>query len=85
MSNAGERGVITKEMKFNTIEREVIFLKAVKELIDEMVNFEIGEVIGSDPHSQFQFRTMTHQKYFNIILVDFLSCSDKKVLGEQSS
>lgn len=72
-------------MKFNTIEREVIFLKAVKELIDEMVNFEIGEVIGSDPHSQFQFRTMTHQKFFNIILVDFLSCSDKKVLGEQSS
>ena len=72
-------------MKFNTTEREVIFLKAVKELIDEMVNFEIGEIIGNDPHSQFQFSSMIHRKFFNIILVDFLSCSDKKVLGEQSS
>ena len=72
-------------MKFNDTEREVIFLKAVKELIDEMVNFEIGKVIGSDPHSQFQFRSMTHRKFFNIILVDFLSRSDKKVIGEQSS
>ena len=72
-------------MKFNATEREVIFLKAVKELIDEMVNFEIGKVIGSNPHSRFQFCSMTHRKFFNIILVDFLSCSDKKVLGEQSS
>lgn len=72
-------------MKFNSTEREIIFLKAVKELIDEMVNFEIGELIGNDPHSQFQFSSMTHRKFFNIILVDFLSCSDKKVIGEQSS
>lgn len=72
-------------MKFNSTEREVIFLKAVKELIDEMVNFEIGKIIGTDPHSQFQFCSMTHRKFFNIILVDFLSCSDRKVLGEQSS
>lgn len=72
-------------MKFNDTEREIIFLKAVKELIDEMVNFEIGNVIGCDPHSQFQFSSMTHQKFFNIILVDFLSCSDKNVLGEQST
>ncbi len=72
-------------MTYNDTEREVIFLKAAKELIDEMVNFEIGYIIGSDPHSQFQFSSMTHQKYFNIILVDFLSCSDKNVLGEQST
>ena len=72
-------------MKFNSTEREIIFLKAVKELIDEMVNFEIGELIGNDPHSQFQFSSMTHRKFFNIILVDFLSCSDKKIIGEQSS
>jgi len=72
-------------MKFNDTEREVIFIKAVKELIDEMVNLEIGNIIGSDPHSQFQFSSMTHRKFFNIILVDFLSCSDKNVLGEQST
>ncbi len=73
------------EMKFTDTEREVIIIKAVKELIDEMVNFEIGNVIGNDPYSQFQFSSRPHKKFFNIILVDFLSCSDKKVLGEQST
>ncbi len=70
---------------FTETEREVIFIKAIKELIDEMVNFEIGNVIGDEPHSQFQFSSMTHIRFFNIILVDFLSCSDKKVVGEQST
>lgn len=66
------------EMKFTDTEREVIIIKAVKELIDEMVNFEIGNVIGNDPYSQFQFSSRTHKNFFNIILVDFLSCSDKR-------
>lgn len=72
-------------MKFSKIEKEVIFLKAIKELIDEMVNYELVKLLGSDPHSQVHFNSMTHLKYFNIILLDFLSCSDKKVLGEQLS
>ena len=55
------------------------------ELIDSVVNCEVLNLSGDDPHSEAHFRTMTHQKYFNIILLDFLSCSDKKVLGEQQS
>lgn len=72
-------------MKFNDTEEEVIFLKAITELIDSMVNYEIIDLLGNDPDSEIRFKSMTHQKYFNIILLDFLSCPDKKVLGEQQS
>lgn len=72
-------------MIFSPIEREVIFLKAIEELIDSMVNYEVLSITGVSPHSEIRFKSTTHQKYFNIILVDFLSCSDKKVIGEQLS
>ena len=72
-------------MKFSDIETEVIFRKAIKELIDNMVNYEIIMLLGDDPYSEIRFKSTTHQKYFNIILLDFLSCSDKKVLGVQCS
>ncbi|MEH1959122.1 MAG: hypothetical protein V7L05_04375 [Nostoc sp.] len=72
-------------MNFSNTEREVIFLKAVKEFIDEMVNYEVFDLNGSDPESQIMFHSITHQRFFNIILVDFLSRSDKKVIGEQQS
>lgn len=72
-------------MKFNKIETEVIFLKAIKELIDDMVNYEVIRLLGDDPHSEIRFNSTTHKKYFNIILLDFLSCSDKKVLGTKLS
>jgi len=72
-------------MNFSSVEREVIFLKAVKELIHEMVNYEVFDLTGSDSESQIMFHSITHQRFFNIILVDFLSCSDKKVIGEQQS
>ncbi len=60
------------------IEREVVLLKAVKELIDEMVNFEVLELAGTDPESEIHFKSMTHRKFFSIMLVDFLSRTDKK-------
>ena len=72
-------------MKFNDAEKEIIFLKAITELIDNMVNNEVIKLGRDDPHSMVQFKSMTHSKYFNIILLDLLSCSDKKVLGEQLS
>lgn len=72
-------------MTFAPIEKEVIILKAVTELIDSMVNFEVFSLYGNDPHTSIGFQTMTHQKYFNIILLDFLSCFDEKVLGKKQS
>jgi hypothetical protein len=72
-------------MKFNNTEKEVIFLKAINELIDSMVNYEVLDLHGQNPDASIVFRTRTHQKFFNIILLDFLSCSDRKLLGEQLS
>jgi len=72
-------------MTFTEIEKEIIFLKAIQELIDEMVNYEVLHVSIKDPDSSVMFKTLTHQKFFNIILVDFLSQSDKNVMGEKLS
>ena len=72
-------------MKFTATEKEVIILKAITELIDSMVNFEVFSLYGNDPHTSIGFQTMTHQQYFNIILLDFLSCFDEKVLGKKKS
>ena len=72
-------------MTFTDIEKEIIFLKAVQELIDEMVNYEVLEVTGNDPGSEIRFKSLIHQRFFNIILVDFLSQSDKNVMGEKLS
>ena len=72
-------------MEYSEAEKEIIFLNAVQELIDGMVNYEVLELIGEDPHSEIRFKSLTHQKYFNIILVGFLSLSEKEVIGEQLS
>jgi hypothetical protein len=72
-------------MKLIGIEQEIVILKAVNELIDSMVNFEILSLLGDDPNSEIVFRTPTNQKYFNIILVDFLSCTDDKGPIEKTS
>lgn len=72
-------------MKFSNTEKEIIFLKAIEELIVNMVNYEVLKLLGNNPNSEVRFNSMTHKKYFNIILLDFLSCSDKKILGEQLS
>jgi hypothetical protein len=42
------------------VEEEVVVLRAVKELVDSMVNFELLSVIGEDPHSQVLFKSDTH-------------------------
>lgn len=67
------------------IEEEVILLKAVWELIASMVNFEMLKVYGNDPDSNVLFNTMTHQRFFNIVLVDFLSRTDKRAFIKQTS
>jgi len=72
-------------MGFSDIEQEVVLLKAINELINSMVNFEVLTLYGSDPDSEIQFKTMTHQRFFNIILVDFLSSTDKGAPTMQTS
>lgn len=62
-----------KKAAYKSIEEEVVFLKSAYDLINEMVNYEMVKLLGDDPHSEIRFNSMTHQKYFNIILLDFLS------------
>ena len=62
--------------KRSGIEREVIILEAVTELIDSIVNPKILLFIEGDPNSEVQFNSYAHQKLFCIYLVDFLSCTD---------
>ncbi|MRK21953.1 hypothetical protein [Pseudomonas sp. JG-B] len=59
----------------NNVEREVIYLLAVVDLIRSMVNramFDVGE--GDD--TNIFFRTSAHHSLFAIALVDFLSMTD---------
>lgn len=72
-------------MLFTNTELEAINLKAIVEAIDSMVNYEIIEIRGIDPESEVYFRSITHQKYFYIILVDFLSYFDKTLTDKQNS
>ena len=72
-------------IKSSGIEQEIIILKAAKELIDSMVNFSLMSLEGNDPDSNILFKEYTHQRFFNIILVDFLSRTDKKGPIKQTS
>ena len=72
-------------MNFSKVEKEIIYLKAIAEIIDEMVNFEVFDLLGKDPNSQISFNSATHRRYFNIVLLDFLSPSDPRVVGEKKS
>ena len=60
-------------MKYNVTEQEIIVLKAVWDMIDEMVNYEIFEPLPNTKDTELKFNSRTHKKYFNIQLVDFLS------------
>lgn len=72
-------------MNFNRAEHEVIGLKAIIETIDSMINFEIFELKGYSPDTEVYFYSTTHQKYFYIILVDFLSKMDEKLSGKRKT
>jgi hypothetical protein len=72
-------------MELTPIEQEVIVLKAAIESIGTMVNHELLRVSRGAHGDQAIFKTALHQKFFNIILVDFLSKSAEKVTGQKLS
>jgi len=61
-----------KEELLTSEEKEVLVLKATLEPINSMVNYTMLDLHHSDPDSSILFKTETHQKYFNILLLDFL-------------
>ncbi|MCU7827987.1 MAG: hypothetical protein KZQ85_02865 [Candidatus Thiodiazotropha sp. (ex Myrtea sp. 'scaly one' KF741663)] len=60
------------------IEQEVIILRNVYDHIGEMVNFSLMDIQGRDPNSMIMFKDMNQRKLFFILLVDFLSVTDKR-------
>lgn len=67
---------MVNNMSLTVIEEEVVILKAIYELINSMVNFEMFSLSGVDPDSQAIIKSSTHQRLFNIFLVDLLSSTD---------
>ncbi len=66
---------------YSKTEVEVIFLRVITDLIDSMVNLSLFEVVGESPTANILFYASPHQKLFNILLVDLLSDSDKRLVG----
>lgn len=58
---------------YTDLEREVIVLKAMTEMIDGMVNYEIFGRLKRTRNMNLMFNTITHQRLFNVLLVDMLS------------
>ncbi len=67
------------EPRFNEIEKEVVFLFAVFEIVNSMVNHVMLRISGSDPDCEVVFASDEHRRLFNILLVDFLSRTDEKL------
>lgn len=67
------------DYRLSEVETEVVLLKAVNEIIDSIVNFEVLRIVGKDPDSEIRFQSTTHRRFFNIVLVDFLSTTDEQI------
>lgn len=61
------------EHSYTDLEREVIVLKAATDLIDDMVNYEMFMEFPRTGDMNLRFSTATHQRLFNVLLVDMLS------------
>lgn len=73
------------EISFNEQEQEVIRLKHIIETLDLILNHKVLELRGNDPDTTIYFHTAIHQKYFYIILLDFLSKPAQELIGENLS
>lgn len=72
-SSRKARVTFEESLCLTPLEKEVITLKAVLDMINNMVNHETMLFTFNDPDSSVMFKTMTHKAYFNILLVDLLS------------
>lgn len=78
------KDTIEDTLNLTPLEQEIITLKAVLDMIGDMVNYEIMKIYFTDPDSSVMFKTMTHMAFFNIILVDLLSKPSEFFVGDES-
>ena len=72
-------------MKFSDIEREVVSLWIVSGSLDSMANHALLHLTGADGAKEVYFESPTHQKLFNILLLDFLEKVDDTLTGKKGS
>ncbi len=73
-----------KEKLFTEHEFEAIYLKAAIDSLDSILSSELLELRGINPDSEVYFHQKTHQKYFYILLIDFISKKgDDTLIGEK--
>lgn len=60
-------------MHFTKTEQEVMVLKAIWQMINDMVNYEVFAKLRRTDEAQLAFNSRTGQRLFNVLLVDFLS------------
>jgi hypothetical protein len=68
---------MSSSLSLSEIEKEIIVLKAVSEIIDSIINYEILEISGN-LDANIRFHSSTHAKFFNLVMVDLLSKTDEK-------
>lgn len=66
------------------VEHELISLKIIVDTLNNMINREVLDLWGEE-EVEIRFQSFTHLKYFNIILLDFLSEIDADLIGEKKS
>ena len=76
---------MSREEQFTPVEKEVVLLKAIYDLVGSIVNFEMLSLIGEDPRSQVLFKSDIHNRFFNVLFVDFLSQTDSRNPFKQTS
>lgn len=66
-------GSMTDREPYTKLEQEVVVLRAVWDMIDGMVNYEIFEKEHATDNAQLFFKSNSTGQLFNILLADFLS------------
>ena len=64
-------------LSLNKTEKEILTLKSVFDLINDLVNYNMMSLSHHDPHSEIRFKSDIHQKFFYVKLMDFLSDGHK--------
>ena len=64
-------------LSLNQTEKEILTLKSVFDLINDLVNYNMMRLSHQNPNSEICFKSDVHQKFFYIKLLDFLSDGHK--------
>jgi hypothetical protein len=70
---------------FSPVEREVIALKAIADMLNALVNHELLILQGPPPKLEVVFKDLVHQRLFGILLADFLTRPKKPRFGLEGS